>query len=125
MKFLVTGWADFIGSHWVDQLIVLGHEVIVIDNEFGEEKDFFWNKNACNYKYDIRDYESIRPLIEGVDAVFYLAARARIHLIINNPKDTISVNSLGTWAVLQSSRKAGVKRLIYSTSHRRRLINIG
>ena len=61
MKSLVTGGAGFIGSNIVDRLISLGHEVIVIDNESSESHDqFYWNKNAKNYKLDICDYESTR-----------------------------------------------------------------
>ena len=35
-KSLVTGGAGFIGSNLVDQLIEIGHQVIVIDNEYSE-----------------------------------------------------------------------------------------
>ena len=34
MKIIVTGAAGFIGSNLVDQLLAIGHEVIVIDNEY-------------------------------------------------------------------------------------------
>ncbi len=100
----------------VDKLLTLGHEVIVIDNEFGENKSFYWNDLAANYQYDIRDYERIRPLFEGVDYVFHLAAISRIQPAILNPIDTVSVNSVGTSVVLQSSREAKVKRFIYSST---------
>ena len=61
MKSLVTGGAGFIGSNLVDRLIEMGHEVVVIDNEYSDAHDhFYWNDRAHNYKYDICDYENTR-----------------------------------------------------------------
>lgn len=117
MKSLVTGGAGFIGSNLVDQLIKIGHEVVVIDNESAESNvQFYWNDEAQNYKYDIRDYENTRPLYDGVDYVFHLAAESRIQPAIENPINAISLNSLGTCTVLQCSREANVKRVIYSST---------
>lgn len=117
MKSLVTGGAGFIGSNLVDKLLELGHEVIVIDNEYSDVHDqFYWNDKAQNYKYDIRDYENTRPLYEGVDFVFHIAAEARIQPAIENPIQAVSINSVGTCAVLQCAREAGVKRVMYSST---------
>lgn len=117
MKSLVTGGAGFIGSNLVDQLIEMGHEVIVIDNEHSDAHDqFYWNDKAQNYKYDIRDYENTRPLYDGVDYVFHIAAEARIQPAIENPIEAVSINSVGTCTVLQCSREAGVKRVMYSST---------
>ena len=117
MKSLVTGGAGFIGSHIVDKLLELGHEVIVVDNEFSDvHEQFYWNSKAQNYKYDIRDYENTRPLYEGVDYVFHTAAEARIQPAILNPIEAVSINCVGTATVLQCSREAGVKKVMYSST---------
>jgi len=116
-KSLVTGGAGFIGSNLVDRLLGLGHDVVVIDNEYSDAHDqFYWNENAQNHKYDIRDYEKTRPLYDGVDYVFHLAAEARIQPAIQNPIEAVSINSVGTCTVLQCSREAGVKRVMYSST---------
>jgi UDP-glucose 4-epimerase len=116
-KSLVTGGAGFIGSNLVDHLLELGHEVVVIDNEYSDAHDqFYWNSNANNYNYDIRDYENTRPLYDGVDYVFHIAAEARIQPAVENPIQAVSINSVGTCTVLQCAREAGVKRVMYSST---------
>jgi UDP-glucose 4-epimerase len=117
MKALVTGGAGFIGSNLVDQLLEEGNQVVVIDNESADSNEqFYWNNLAENYKYDICDYERIAPLFEGIDVVFHLAAEARIQIAIKNPLLATRTNVLGTCNVLQASREAGVKRVIYSST---------
>lgn len=117
MKSLVTGGAGFIGSNLVDRLLDLGHEVIVIDNEFSDAHDhFYWNDKAQNYKLDITDYENTRPLYDGVDYVFHFAAEARIQPAILNPIEAVRINAVGTCMVLQCAREAGVKRVMYSST---------
>jgi len=116
-RCLVTGAAGFIGSNLVDELIKQGYEVIAIDNESAESnEEFYWNDKAQNYKYDIRDYENTRPLYDGVDYVFHLAAESRIQPAIKNPINAISLNCVGTCTVLQCAREAEVKRLMYSST---------
>ena len=117
MKSLVTGGAGFIGSNLIDELVKMGHDVVVIDNEYSDAHDhFYWNHNTRNYKFDIRDYEKTRPLYDGVDYVFHIAAEARIQPAILNPVGAISINSVGTCTVLQCAREAGVKKLMYSST---------
>jgi len=117
IKSLVTGGAGFIGSNLVDKLLTMGHEVIVIDNQFSEAHDeFYWNFHGQNYRMDIRDYSLTRKLYDGVDYVFHLAAEARIQPAIENPIEAVSINSVGTCTVLQCAREAGVKRVMYSST---------
>lgn len=117
MKSIVTGGAGFIGSHIVDKLIELQHEVTVIDNESAICHDkFYYNAKASYYKLDISDYKSIRPLFDGVDFVFHLAAESRIQPAIENPLLCFTTNALGTGVVLQCAREANCKKVIYSST---------
>lgn len=117
MKSLVTGGAGFIGSHIVDRLIQLGHEVVVIDNETSQVHDnFYYNDKAQYHKLDIVDYENTRKLYNGVDYVFHCAAESRIQPTILNPLGAIKTNTLGTGTVLQCAREAGVKKVMYSST---------
>jgi nucleoside-diphosphate-sugar epimerase len=116
MRALVTGGAGFIGSHIVDALINRGDEVICIDDQSAPQNNmFYWNDSAENIIDDIRD-ENLRKYYVDVDVVFHLAARSRIQPTVNKPSECFSVNVLGTQEVLEASRIAGVKRVVYSAS---------
>ena len=116
-RAIVTGGAGFIGSHITDALLDAGVEVVVIDNESSDcHEAFYWNDKAENHKLDICDYDDISPLFEGVDAVFHLAAEARIQPAIKNPLLAVRVNVLGTCNVLQAAHTRSVRRLIYSST---------
>ena len=118
MRSLVTGGAGFIGSNLVDQLLEIGHEVTVVDNEASEAHDqFYWNPKAYNIKGDIRDAKLMKSAFaNGMDYVFHIAAEARIGPAIENPVEAVSINTLGTATVLQCAREAGVKRVMYSST---------
>ena len=111
---IVTGGCGFIGSHIVDRLIELGHEVRVIDDMSASENEmFYFNVKAIYWDYDIskRDCEFI---FKDADYVFHLAARSRIQPTIGSPSECFEVNVVGTQKVLEWSRLNSVKRVIYS-----------
>lgn len=117
MKILVTGGCGFIGSTLVDELLSLEHDVLVLDNLSAEcHEQFYYNNNATYYHFDICDYENTRPLYDGVDFVFHIAAESRIQPAINNPMLAVKTNVLGTETVLQCARESGVKKVIYSST---------
>lgn len=115
MKLLVTGGAGFIGSNLVDELVKLGHKVLIIDDLSLGKKEHL-NPKARFYKRDVRDYRSIKPLFRGIDCVFHLAAQPRIQPSIINPGESYSNNVLGTFNVLLAAKENKVKKLIYSAS---------
>lgn len=117
MKSIVTGGCGFIGSHIVDRLIELGHEVIVIDNQASSTRtEYFFNDNALHYKKDLSDYGSMEWLFEGVDYVFHLASEISIPHCIEHPRETMQNNVISTLNVLEASRKYGIERVVFSST---------
>ena len=118
---LVTGGCGFIGSHIVDKLIELGHNVKVIDDESAEQnEEFYYNPRARYYKLDISkdDCSYCFGGDDGhaMDYVFHLAARSRIQPTIESPGRCFEVNTVGTQRVLEWSRMNSVKRFVYSST---------
>ncbi len=112
---LVTGGAGFIGSHIVEQLINIGHEVVVVDNEYSDNENFHWRDDTYNINIDITD-KALKNAFTNVDYVFHLAAEARIGPAIENPVNAVNINTIGTCNVLQCARDAGVKKVMYSST---------
>lgn len=113
----MTGGAGFIGSHLVELLIDRGHEVVVVDNESAALNEvFYWNEQAANHKIDVVDYTSLRPLFDGIDYVFHLAAESRLQPAIKNPVEAVQKNVVGTTVALQCARDAAVSRFVYSST---------
>lgn len=115
MRILVTGGAGFIGSHLVDSLIAVGHEVRVIDNLFSGNRDFV-HPSAVFFERDISDFESIKDLFEGVDTVCHLAALVSVPLSVEKPELSYKYNVLGTENVLKCAVAAGVRKFIFASS---------
>tara|TARA_Y100000592_G_scaffold29836_1_gene47623 strand:- start:1421 stop:2320 length:900 start_codon:yes stop_codon:yes gene_type:complete len=112
---LVTGGAGFIGSHIVEQLLSMNHEVVVVDNEYSDNDKFHWREETYNVNIDITD-KALKNAFTNVDYVFHCAAEARIGPAIENPVNAVSINTLGTCNVLQCAREAGVKKVMYSST---------
>lgn len=114
-KALVTGGAGFIGSHLVKTLLDQGCSVTCVDNESSEGHDVFqWDKRAKNLRTDINDL-SVADF-QDIDVVFHMAAEVSIPRCIADPKKTFHSNVSGTFHVLNCSKEAGVKRLVFSST---------
>ena len=114
-KILISGGAGFIGSHLVDAMVEKGHEVFVIDNLSTGKKENI-NPKAKFFNLDLRDFEKIKPVFEGVDFVFHLAALPRVPLSVAKPRETNEINITATLNALVAAKDAKVKRFIYSSS---------
>tara|TARA_R110000824_G_scaffold240980_1_gene429638 strand:+ start:11022 stop:11921 length:900 start_codon:yes stop_codon:yes gene_type:complete len=119
MKTVVTGGCGFIGSHIVDELILEGHDVVVIDNMSAEaNKDFYKNPNAEYINLDISSESMLmsEDLPEKCHWIFHLAAESRIQPAINNPIHACKVNVMGTCNLLEYAMRSGAQRFIYSST---------
>ena len=107
MKSIVTGGAGFIGSHLVDELLNLKHDVIVLDNFSTGRPD---NLNHVKDKIklincDISKKDKWINEFEGVDWVFHVAALADIVPSIQNPEEYFNANVLGTLNIAEACKK--------------------
>jgi len=118
--YLVTGGAGFIGSHLVEALLDDGHTVLCLDNlstgKIENIQQFELNDQFMFFKADIRDLETLRRLMMGVDFVFHEAALGSVQRSVDDPLTTHEINATGTLNVLIAARETGVKRVVYASS---------
>ncbi len=116
--FLVTGGAGFIGSHIVEALVRRGDRVRVLDNlctghrenlaAFGKDVEFI--------EGDVSDPTVTAEAVKGVDCVFHEAALASVPRSVERPMNTHQACVTGTLNLLDQSRRAGVRRVVYAAS---------
>src|SRR6266436_592583 len=125
MRILVTGGAGFIGSHLVEKLLAVGHEVVVLDdfNDFYDPRIKHANiagfaKDVSVCRVDLRERDSVRAVFhrEKVDAIAHLAARAGVRPSIQQPRLYYDTNVVGTLHLLEAARVTGVERFVFASS---------
>ena len=118
MKSIVTGGAGFIGSHLVDGLLDLGHEVVVLDNfSTGRKENLDHVKDKIKLvKCDLSNKGDWIKEFKNVDWVFHLASLADIVPSIQNPEGYFRSNVDATFYVLEAARHNNIKRFVYSAS---------
>jgi len=125
MRILVTGGAGFIGSHLVEKLLAVGHEVTILDdfNDFYDPQIKHANiagfaKDVAVHHVDLRDSASVRSLFhrEKFDTIAHLAARAGVRPSIQHPQLYYDTNVSGTLHLLDAARVVGVERFIFASS---------
>jgi UDP-glucose 4-epimerase len=119
-RVLVTGGAGTIGSHVVDQLVAGGaEEIVVLDNLVRGRREnlagAFVSGNVRLVEGDLRDAELLHELTAGKDLVFHLAA-IRITQCAEEPRLANEVLVDGTFNVLEAAARAGVGKVIASSS---------
>ena len=114
---LVTGGAGFVGSNLVKHLVNLGNNVTVLDNLMsGYRSNLDPFPSVKFIEGDVRDQAAIEKVIKGVEVVFHLAASVGNKRSIDQPITDAEINVLGTLQVLEAARKAGVRKIVASSS---------
>ncbi len=121
-KVLITGGAGFIGSHLSDELLKKGYEVRVLDN-LSEQVH---GKNCTRPDYlnpgvelligDVRDGETVRKALKGMDAVYHYAAMVGVGQSMYEIKEYTDVNNIGTAVLLEALIKNPVEKLVVASS---------
>jgi dTDP-glucose 4,6-dehydratase len=121
VRYFVTGGAGFIGSNYVEHLFNNVKEVIgvTIYDKFtyaanpNNYKEFLGDPRLSVIKGDICDYDLLEKSMAGHDFVVNFAAESHVDRSIDDASAFIETNVLGTFRVLEASRKVGVKTVIH------------
>ncbi len=116
MKLLVTGGAGYIGSVVARDLLAEGHQVVILDSlERGHREAVA--PDARLAVHDLRDREEVGKLLsEGFDGVLHFAALALVGESVSHPERYWHANVGGTLNLLEAMNKAGVDRLVFSST---------
>ncbi|AWQ20719.1 UDP-glucose 4-epimerase [Pantoea ananatis] len=124
MAILVTGGAGYIGSHTVLTLLEQGNEVVVLDNLCNASREAIIRveqlsgKPITFYQIDVRDAGQIRSIFSRhtISAVIHFAGLKSVSESLSKPLEYYDNNLNSTLIMLHEMRRAGVKKLIFSSS---------
>lgn len=119
-RILITGGAGFIGSQ-LAKVLVGGNEVVILDNF---SRDALRHRDIANHprlrvvRGDVCDAAAVEEAMRGMDYVIHCAGVAGIDTVGKSPTNTMRVNMLGSWNVLDAAARQGsIRRVVcFSTS---------
>jgi UDP-glucose 4-epimerase len=123
-RILVTGGTGYIGSHTVVELLITGHDVLIVDNLCNSKlsvldriADIAGRKPGFAH-LDLRDRAGLRSLFsaQAFDAVLHFAGLKSVGESVATPLLYYDNNIVGTVSLLESMAEAGVRTLVFSSS---------
>lgn len=125
-SWLVTGAAGFIGSHLVEQLLMLDQAVVGLDNfSTGKPENLELVRQAVGearwsrFRFvqgDIRSLDACSAACASIDVVLHQAGLGSVPRSIDKPLRTHDSNVNGFLNILVAARDAGATRLVYASS---------
>lgn len=121
MRILVTGAGGFIGSHLTERLVQKGYDVRAFirynsQGRWGWLEESPYKDQIEVYMGDIRDLDSVRDAVKGVDIIFHLAALIGIPYSYKSPLAYIRTNIEGTYNVLEAALDEGCSRVVHTST---------
>ena len=121
MRALVTGAAGFIGSTLVDRLLADGHRVVGIDDlSTGRESNLDAARRHRDFRFVAADIVTadLETLVAEAEpeVVFHLAAQIDVRRSVADPQFDAGVNVVGTVRLAEAARKAGVRKVVNTSS---------
>lgn len=111
---LVTGGSGFIGSHLIEHLIEHGHRVSSLDIRPPDRVE----AGVTYVQADFTEYERLRAHLDErrPDLVCHLGAIPSVQVSIRDAQASMTANVAGTYTVLEASRRAGARRILFASS---------
>jgi len=118
---LITGAGGFIGSHLAEACVRTGAQTRAMVHYNSAGRRGWLDQSDLKDEMeivasDIREVDSVRAALKGVDVVFHLAALIAIPYSYVSPSSYVSANIVGTLNILQESLRSGVSRIVHTST---------
>lgn len=121
MRTLITGGAGFIGSHLADRLVADGHQVTAVD-DLSHGRAANLAAAIATGHCELVELDITDPGLAGVvravgpEVIFHLAAQIDVRASVAEPVRDVAANVVGTVAVAEAARQAGVAKMLLASS---------
>lgn len=122
---LVTGGAGFIGSNIADRLASEGREVLIYDalTRPGVERNLTWlqqrhGSRVTAVQADIRNADELGRAVGEAQAVFHMAAQVAVTTSMDDPRDDLEINILGTFNLLEAVRRKPGMPIVFASTNK-------